>query len=136
MPGPDIHISVARHVADALAESPYRPLRSERINPAWTGADTTTLGQVMRDKPNFTAVGAMGPDLFFFLPDFRDEAGISVSNILIFILKFVEGIYSALDPFISKWEHYLGPISEDTAEETSRLTGGLSGTHRGLRRAR
>lgn len=44
------------------------------------------------------------------------------------VLGFVEKVYDALDPFISKWEHYLGPISEDTAEEISRLTGGLSET--------
>src|SRR5947209_20426960 len=122
MPGPHIHISVMRHAAGSLADGPYSPLRSERINPGWIGASTTDLGRIMRDNPNFAAVGAMGPDLFFFLPDFRDQFGISVSNVLIFILKFVEGIYEALDPYISKWEHYLGPISEDTAEEISLLT--------------
>jgi hypothetical protein len=128
MPGPAIHISVMRHVAKALAEAGYRPEGSERVNPRWTGANTTGLGRVMREHDNFAALGAVGPDLFFFLPDFRDEGGISVSNVLIFIPDFLEGLYDALDPYISKWEHYLGPISEDTAEEISRLTGGLSET--------
>ena len=128
MPGPAIHISVMRHAAKALAEAGYRPEGSERVDPRWTGANTTGLGQVMREHDNFAALGAIGPDIFFFLPDFRDEGPISVSNVLIFILDFLEGLYDALDPYISKWEHYLGPISEDTAEEISRLTGGLSET--------
>ena len=33
-----------------------------------------------------------------------------------------------MDPYVSKWQQYLGPISEDTGEEMSRLTGGLSET--------
>src|SRR5215831_4457890 len=128
MPGPAIHISVMRHVAKALAEAGYRPQGSERVDPRWTGANTTGLGRIMSEHDNFAAMGALGPDIFFFLPDFRDEGGISVSNVLIFILDFLEGLYDAIDPYISKWEHYLGPISEDTAEEMSRLTGGLSET--------
>jgi hypothetical protein len=82
MPGPAIHISVMRHVAKALAEAAYKPERSERVDPNWTGANTTGLGRVMRDHDNFAALGAIGPDIFFFLPDFRDEDGISVSNVL------------------------------------------------------
>jgi hypothetical protein len=126
MPGPAIHISVMRHVAKAMAEAGYEPVRSKRVNPNWAGADPIELGQLMRDHDNFAALGAHGPDLFFLLPDFRDVDGIPVSSVLIVVLDFLEGVYDALDPYISKWEHYLGPISEDTAEEISRLTGGLS----------
>jgi hypothetical protein len=126
MPGPAIHISVMRHVAEAMANGGYAPQRSERVKPNWAGADPVELGQLMREHDNFAALGAHGPDLFFLLPDFRDEDGIPVSSVLIFVLDFLEGVYDALDPYISKWEHYLGPISEDTAEEISRLTGGLS----------
>jgi hypothetical protein len=117
-----------RHVAKALAEAGYKPAGSERVDPNWAGARTTELGRIMHEHDNFAALGALGPDLFFLLPDFRNEGGISISNVLIFILNFLEGLYDALDPYISKWEHYLGPISEDTAEEISRLTGGLSET--------
>ena len=80
----------------------------------------------MLDHPNYTAMGAVGPDLFFFLPDFRDQEGIAVSSVLVKVLEFVEGLYDALDPYVAKYEKYLGPIGEDTAEELSRLTGGLS----------
>lgn len=126
MPGPYIHIAAMRHVGRDLARDNYLPIRSGRIDPAWTGADTRDLGQLLTDHPNFASLGAVGPDLFFFLPDFRDEHGIVVSSVLITVLDFIEEVYDAIDPYISKWEHYLGPISEDTAEELSRLTGGLS----------
>ncbi len=126
MPGPYIHISSMKHTSRGLASEPYRPIRSSRINPGWTGRDTQQLGQLMIDHPNFAALGAIGPDLFFFLPDFRDEDGIVISSFLVKALSFLEDLSNALDPYISKYEHYLGPIDEDTAEELSRLTGGLS----------
>lgn len=128
MPGPYIHMSAMRAVADALSRAPFVPSASDRINPKWTGMDTVHLGQLMKDHPNFASLGAIGPDLFFFLPDFRDQGHIEVSSILVVILRFLEGLYATLDPFISKYEKYLGPVGEDTGEEISRLTGGLSET--------
>ncbi len=132
MPGPYIHISAMQHAAADLAEGPYHPVGSDRIDPQWDGANTVQLGQILQQHPNFASLGAIGPDLFFFLPDFRDEKifgeKISISSVLVTVLDFVEKIYDEVDPYISKWEHYLGPISEDTAEEMSRLTGGLSET--------
>src|SRR5262249_34952673 len=104
------------------------PVPSGRINPGWTGDDVADLGAIMEENPNYAALGAVGPDLFFFLPDFRDQSGIPVASVLIGVLDFLTKIYAALDPYVSKWEHFLGPISEDTAEEMSRLTGGLSET--------
>lgn len=32
---------------------------------------------------NFAALGAIGPDPSFFLPDFRDEHGIAISSVLV-----------------------------------------------------
>jgi hypothetical protein len=104
----------------------YRPVGSERINPDWPGADVRDLAATVHEHPNFAALGANGPDLFFFLPDFRDVGDVQLSSVLVRILEFVESMYRALDPYIAKYEKYLGPISEDTAEELSRLTGGLS----------
>src|SRR5262249_39388214 len=126
MPGPYIHVSSMRHTANRLAADGYSPRQSMRINPAWTGEDPVELGKLMQQYPNFAALGAIGPDLFFFLPDFRDQAGISVSSVLITVLNFLEELYEILDKYITKWEFYLGPISEDVAEELSRLSGGLS----------
>lgn len=127
MPGPYIHMSSMQHAGARLAQGRYLPRPSDRINPEWTGLQTTQqLGQLMQDHRNYASLGAIGPDLFFFLPDFRDEHGISISSVLVTVLNFLEGLYAAVDPYITKYEKYLGPISEDTAEEMSRLTGGLS----------
>jgi hypothetical protein len=132
MPGPLIHMSNARHTARQLKDAGYRPLAAVGINgdidPNWAGTDMVQLGKYMSDHPNFTAIGAVGPDLFFFLPDFRNIGPIPTSTVLADVLGFLEGLYATLDPYLSKWEHYLGPISEDTGEEMSRLTGGLSET--------
>ena len=42
------------------------------------------------------------------------------------MLQFLEELNDTFDPYITKWEKYIGPIAEDTSEELSRLTGGLS----------
>src|SRR3982074_193911 len=114
MPGPYIHMSSAKHAAASLSRGSFKPPGSDRIDPSWTGRDLQQLAALMHDKPNFTAMGAIGPDLFFFLPDFRDQHGIVTSSVLITILDLLEGLYSKLDPWLSKYEHELGPISEHT----------------------
>lgn len=130
MPGPMIHISVMRAVGKQLADNGYAPQRSERIDPEWQGADPKGLGQLMLDHSNFAALGAIGPDLFFFLPDFKDVGvdpiNVPLSSVLANFVHFLLKVYDAVDPYVSKWEKYIGPIAEDTQEEISRLTGGLS----------
>ncbi len=131
MPGPYIHLSSAIAAGLQLSEKGFSPPGSGRIDPAWTGLNMMTgVGDVMAANPNHTALGAIGPDLFYFLPDFRDEHifgnSVSVSSIMLKILDFYDGLYGALDPIISAYEKFLGPISENLAEEISRMTGGLS----------
>jgi hypothetical protein len=121
-------MSSMRHAALRLARGRYEVRGTDRIDPNWTGLDIKQVGDLLQEYRNFASLGAIGPDLFFFLPDFRNEDGINVSSVLVAVLNFLEDLYNAIDPYISKWEHYLGPISEDTAEEMSRLTGGLSET--------
>jgi len=119
-----------RAVAKQLAADGYTPEKSDRIDPAWTGDDVKRLGQIMMERSNFAALGAIGPDLFFFLPDFRDTKvgpiDVPLSSVLANFVHYLLKLYDAVDPYVSKWEKYLGPISEDTQEEISRLTGGLS----------
>lgn len=128
MPGPYIHISAMRNAAERLGKGRYRPAAGERgrIDPSWPGASMGAVAELIQKHPNFASLGAIGPDLFFLLPDFRDKNGIVLSSVLTKVLQFLEGLYDTLDPYVTKWEKYLGPISEDTAEEISRLTGGLS----------
>jgi hypothetical protein len=125
-----VHISVMRAVAKRLATEGYAPQKSDRIDPGWKGADVKRLGEIMQERSNFAALGAIGPDLFFFLPDFRDTkigpVDIPLSSVLANFVHYLLKLYDAVDPYVTKWEKYLGPISEDTQEEISRLTGGLS----------
>ena len=133
MPGPMIHISVMRATAKRLAEVGYVPQSSGvggRINPQWVGADPKELGRLMQQHANFAALGAIGPDLFFFLPDFRDvklgPVDVPLSSVLSNFTHYLLKLYDAVDPYVTKYEKYLGPIVQDTEEEISRLTGGLS----------
>ena len=130
MPGPMIHISVMRATAQRLADAGYAPQGSDRINPKWVGADPKELGRLMQQHANFAALGAIGPDLFFFLPDFRDvklgPVPIPLSSVLSNFTHYLLKLYDAVDPYVTKYEKYLGPIVQDTEEEISRLTGGLS----------
>lgn len=128
MPGPYIHMSSMWHAAEQFRQGGYKPVASERINPDWTGDDVADLGAIMEENPNFAALGAVGPDLFFFLPDFRDMGGVPTASVLVGVLDFLTEIDAALGPYVRKWEHYLGPISENIAEEMSRATGGMSET--------
>jgi hypothetical protein len=132
MPGPYIHMSSMRHAASQMAQNGYQPVGSSFINPTWTGADLKQLGQIMQAHPNFANLGAIGPDLFFFLVDFRNVSvncqSIDISSILITVLDFLEKLYADIDPFMEKWQQYLGPISEGVAESMSQVTGGLSET--------
>ena len=128
MPGHYVHLSAMRATAAALGSrrGAFRPERSERVDPDWKGMDMRALAALMQARPNFASLGAIGPDLFFFLPDFRDSKGLPLSSVLVQVLKFLEGLYEKLDPYVEKYNEYLGPITENAAEQMSRLTGGLS----------
>ena len=82
----------------AAARRPFAPERSHRIDPAWTGASTIDLGRLMQAHPNFASLGAIGPDLFFFLPDFRNIDGVSTSSVLVAVLNFLEEIRQCRGP--------------------------------------
>jgi hypothetical protein len=130
MPGPYIHLSSMRHARERLSKG-YQPPKSNRIPvPGAPGVSPTELARLLAEHPNYASLGAIGPDLFFFLPDFRDlKVGgerINLSSVLVGVLDFLDDIYTVLDPFITKYERYLGPLTENLEEEISRLTGGLS----------
>ena len=70
MPGHFTHIYTARRVSDYLLE--------RRAFPDWPQAGSPLLkfdpikcGTVMRDWEKFTALGAIGPDLFYFSQDYN-----------------------------------------------------------------
>ena len=51
---------------------------------------------------------------------------INLSSVLVGVLDFLDDLYATIDPFIKKYDKYLGPLAENLEEEISRLTGGLS----------
>lgn len=51
---------------------PTRRSPSDRLDPGRAGPRAGELSAILRAKPNYAALGAIGPDLSFFLPDFHD----------------------------------------------------------------
>jgi hypothetical protein len=136
MPGSFIHVSAMRATAERLARGDFAPQASERVDASWVGRDPKELGALMKAHANFASLGAIGPDLFFFLPDFRDigvgPGSIPTSSVLVEFTHFLMKVYDALDPYIEKYEKYLGPLVQNLDEEISRLTGGMSELVSGL----
>src|SRR6266571_8168998 len=84
MPGPFTHIYTARRVADLLGSKDItknfiRPkdgnlLPEQRLLPELLAQlGPQQCADVMNSWPKFTAVGAIGPDLFFFLQDYNKK---------------------------------------------------------------
>jgi hypothetical protein len=71
MPGHFTHIYTARRVADHLLTGrfPDWPDVGVRLK----GRDPVTLGKIMQKWEKFTAIGAIGPDLFYFCQDWNNE---------------------------------------------------------------
>lgn len=123
MPGPYIHMAAADRIAAHLRRQDVWP-RYRGDAPLLAGPDPHQLARVALAHPNYYALGAFGPDLFFFLPDFRSPG---LANSLVGVLDFLDGFFEALDEFIiERWDRFIGPISENLDEAISRLTGDLS----------
>src|SRR5205085_10931418 len=70
-PGAFTNMYTARRVADHLLSGEF---------PDWPQAgsallkhDPVTCGQIMKDWEKFTAIGAIGPDLFYFAQDYNSS---------------------------------------------------------------
>ncbi|MFB9236609.1 zinc dependent phospholipase C family protein [Plantactinospora siamensis] len=74
MPGHFTHIYTARRVADLLASGTFTDWPDlGGGGDAVAGLDPVFCGQVMRKWEKFTAIGAIGPDLFFFSQDWSND---------------------------------------------------------------
>ncbi len=89
MPGPFTHIYAQRRVADYLARASQdgiltdafvrnadgAPLGDQNVDPAvLDGMTPAECANLMTDWPKFAALGATGPDMFFFLQDYAQPA--------------------------------------------------------------
>jgi hypothetical protein len=130
MPGPYIHIAAARAIEKHLREiGSWEKLPIELQLPAMPGPSPADLAQLASDFPNYYALGAIGPDLFFFLADFRGPgAGAPLSNTLLGVIRFLDDFYAKLDEYFLKYkEEYFDPIAQSVDETISRLSGDLVG---------
>lgn len=120
MPGPGTHIIVSDKVVERLSKMddwPYGTGASVNDNLPSDLADLAAM------SPNYYALGAIGPDLFFFLPDFRDPQASPLIPVQHFVLELSE----QLDEWIlDDLGTYLGPAAQNAEELVSRVTGDLS----------
>ena len=124
MPGWYIHIDVARKT---LASLDSNPTASAIFNA--NGPNAVTLTGIARSQPAYAALGAIGPDIFFLLPDFKPPVG----GMLWKLASTVRDLYTWWDDhFLGPYESAIGPISNNAADEINALTGGLKDSVEGI----
>src|SRR5438128_8581940 len=120
MPGWYIHMNVARKSIATLGGN-------ATASPIF-GANGPTAGQLTtigRNNPTYVALGAIGPDIFFLLPDYKPPVG----NMLWKLATTIRDLFTAWDDtFLGPYESAMGPISDNAADEINALTGGLKDT--------
>lgn len=117
MPGWFVHMEAAHETADRL--------RSGSVPAAFpiSVAEAQELGEICHTWRNYLALGALGPDLFYMLPDFANTEGCVIRQVVQWSLD----VWREIDAtFVSKWEKWIDPISTNASQLASQLTGGLA----------
>jgi hypothetical protein len=117
MPGWYIHMDVARKALDDLASNATAaPIFSS------TGLNAAQVRNVALANPAYSALGAIGPDIFFMLPDFKPPVG----QLLWKLAGAIIELYTAWDEnFLGPFESAMGPIGNNLSDLENALTGGL-----------
>jgi hypothetical protein len=120
MPGWYIHMDVARKALDDLASNATAaPIFSS------TGLDATQVRNIARANPAYAALGAIGPDIFFLLPDYKPPMG----QMLWKVARTIIELYTSWDEnFLGPYESAIGPIGNNLADLENALSGGLKDT--------
>ena len=116
MPGWYVHMEAAHEVG--------RRMRNGEI-PAGSAISETeakVIGEMCHTWRNYLALGAIGPDLFYLLPDYTGTGGMVIRDVAKWALDIWEAIDSAL---MAKWEKWIGPGATDRTQLASQLQGGL-----------
>jgi hypothetical protein len=118
MPGHFTHIYTARRVADLLASGEFTdwPDLGEGGG-AVAHYDPQTCGQLMRKWEKFTAIGAIGPDLFFFSQDWSNDVLGPISDDIMLALAVYYYFDAAKE---DGWKPIL-PILEDVNSTLARF---------------
>src|SRR5215203_5839439 len=124
MPGWLIHMDAARRAIDQLpANANAAPIFGGG------GPSAAALQAIGHNHPAYVALGAIGPDIFFLLPDFQPPIG----SALFGAARTIKDIYTWWDEnLLGPWQDMMGPIENNTADEIAALTGGLSTQISGL----
>ncbi|WP_345800297.1 zinc dependent phospholipase C family protein [Microbacterium sp. AZCO] len=117
MPGWYVHLEAAHDTAGRL--------RDGDIPPGFpvSAADAQTIGEHCHTWRNYLALGSLGPDVFYLLPDFKNTTGQVIRQVVQWALDVWEIVDSE---FVGKWENWIDPISTNNSQLASQLTGGLS----------
>ena len=117
MPGWYVHMESAHETAELLRAGTVPP------GSGLTPAQAARVGEICHTWRNYLAIGALGPDLFYLLPDFTDGKGVVIRQ----VVRWALDVWAEIDAtFISRWEKWIGPISTNSSQLASQLTGGLS----------
>ena len=125
MPGWYIHMNVARKAIPLLDSNALAaPIFAK------PGLDSTSIIAIARANPTYTALGAIGPDIFFLLPDFKPTL---MGNMVWTLANTVRDLYTFWDDhFLGPLESALGPIGANLNDEINALTGGLQQSLEGV----
>ncbi len=120
VPGLYVHMDVARKALSSLQTNAGASALFAEAGPTPAELERAAL-----DHPAYVALGAIGPDMFFLLPDFQPPAG----SLLFGAADFIRELYTWWDEnFIEPWEDTLGPIADNTWDQLdAAATGGLLG---------
>ena len=115
MPGWYVHMEAAHDTA--------RSMRNGTIPPGFpiSPAEAMNIGNHCHTWRNYLALGSLGPDLFYLLPDFKNTTGQVIRQVVQWCLDVWEVVDSE---FVSKWEKWIDPISTNNSQLASQLTGG------------
>jgi len=116
MPGWYIHLETATMVAKRLQAADLPP------DATITPLDAQSLGELAHTWRNYLALGAIGPDIFFLLPDFKGDKG----NVLLTVTNWVLSVWDTIDSeFVSKWEKWAQPAIDGVGDVLNQATGGV-----------
>jgi hypothetical protein len=86
-------------------------------------ADAARLGNLAHKWRNYYAIGALGQDLFYLMPDYKKDAG----NVLLSVVNWSLNEWQMIDDlFVGSWEKWMGPVGANDSDLTAQLNGGLS----------
>ncbi len=117
MPGWYVHMEAAHETA--------RRLRAGDVPAGFaiSAAEARDIGEHCFTWRNYLAIGSLGPDLFYLLPDFANTRGTVIRQ----VVQWALDVWQVVDnEFVGRWEQWIGPISTNQSQLSSQLTGGLS----------